>query len=423
MNSSSRVGNSIRRNFASALFGNTIYRLSQWLLIVVIARCGDVEMVGSFALAQAISAPVFLAVGLNLRVARATDVQGHWSAGQYHGLRFILNALSLALSGAIAWVATSSASFAFVTLALALSKASETSSQLSYGYYQLRERLDVMSRSLILRTFTGTAPFAIVLIQTSDLAMACLALALGWAFVTLVHDRPQESRLRTEAGETGAQGAEGATMLTLAKEAAPLGVTAGVTSVTQNIPRYIIQLSLGHAALGLFAALDYLRRVITMITSSLGDSLIARLARTAQSSRPRAFMCNILFLGGFGAAVSLVVIALAAVFGAPLTRLALGHEYVNQPVLLTLLAGTIFINFQTILSKGLQGGRQFREMFRMNLATAAGTVAFGAIAIPLWGLVGAAATLGVGYFVGCLLGAFYLRRMVLGMVEPQEAPR
>src|SRR4051794_37379557 len=76
-------GLSIRRNFSWGLVGNVAYSLVLWLLIVLLARLGTTQMVGEFALAQAIAAPVFLTLGLNLRAVRSTDVRRVWSSRQY----------------------------------------------------------------------------------------------------------------------------------------------------------------------------------------------------------------------------------------------------------------------------------------------------------------------------------------------------
>lgn len=421
MSSTASSGRSLRRNFTSILFGNSVYRLAQWLLIVIIARWGTVDMVGMFALAQAIAAPVFLTVGLNLRAARATDVYHHWSTQQYHRLRHVLNLISVALSVGIAWIVTSSAYFALVTLMLSLSKGTEATSQLTYGNFQLRERLDLMSRSMLLRTLTGITPFAIVLVLTEDLALSCLGLAIGWLVVTLLHDIPMERRLHRADRDLRVEPAPGATLLSLAKAATPLGVTAGIGSITTNVPRYAVQLALGTASLGLFAALAYLGQIVAMITGSLSDSLLGRLARTAQAGRPREFLRNLSLLSGFGVTVSIVVVIGGALFGEPLTRMLLGPEFVNQTVLVVLLAGSTFVTFQRTLARGLQGGRRFRDILVMDITTAVTTIIVAALAIPAFGLTGAAATLGAGFAAGSLVGIFFICRMVTAMRESERS--
>ncbi len=69
---------SLRRNFAWNLLGETSYSLGQWLLLVLLARLQSPEIVGQFAYALAVTAPVYLLVGLNLRVVQATDARAVW---------------------------------------------------------------------------------------------------------------------------------------------------------------------------------------------------------------------------------------------------------------------------------------------------------------------------------------------------------
>ncbi len=128
----------------------------QWVLVVVLARLGTKEMVGQFALAQALSAPVFLTVGLNLRVVRATDVRRRWTTSQYRQLRLALNAVSIVVALGIGFVFGLSQNALLVLLMICLGKSAEATSQTLYGFFQLRDRLDLVSRSLLLRALLGS---------------------------------------------------------------------------------------------------------------------------------------------------------------------------------------------------------------------------------------------------------------------------
>ncbi|MCS7287466.1 MAG: hypothetical protein RMK30_10780, partial [Anaerolineae bacterium] len=62
---------SLKANFAWTFAGNVVYALSQWGMMVSIAKFGSPEMVGRFALGLAITAPVILFTGLALRPVQA----------------------------------------------------------------------------------------------------------------------------------------------------------------------------------------------------------------------------------------------------------------------------------------------------------------------------------------------------------------
>jgi O-antigen/teichoic acid export membrane protein len=414
---------SLRRNFAWSLAGNFTYNMVQWVLVVVLARLGTKEMVGQFALAQALSAPVFLTVGLNLRVVRATDVRRRWSTGQYRQLRLALNAVSIVVALGIGLAFGLSQNALLVLLMICLGKSAEATSQTLYGFFQLRDRLDLVSRSLLLRALLGSVGFVVALVITDGLVEACAAMAAGWTLTYLLHDvRHEAALLRTDDPPARRTEDPPGTLWSLARKAAPLGVDAGVGSLATNTPRYAVQHLLGTGQLGAFAALAYLAQVVAMITGALADSVIGRLAREADRRDHRAFVRTLGILVAFGAAVSTVAGLLALVLGGPVIRALLGAEYVNQPVLVLLMAGAGLVTLQRCLGRGLQAAHRFTGVLAVDVLTLAGTVAAAVVLIPAFGLRGAAATLGLGFGVGCLLAVVLLVGVVREMRGARLAP-
>jgi hypothetical protein len=60
----------LRVNFLWMLNGNVVYAASQWGMLVVLAKLGTPQLVGEFALAPAITAPIVIGVALSLRSAK-----------------------------------------------------------------------------------------------------------------------------------------------------------------------------------------------------------------------------------------------------------------------------------------------------------------------------------------------------------------
>ena len=79
---------SLRSNFAWTFAGNAVYAAGQWALLSLIAKRGGSEMLGQYALALAITAPVAMLSHLNLRAVIATDVAGKHPFGDYLVVRF-----------------------------------------------------------------------------------------------------------------------------------------------------------------------------------------------------------------------------------------------------------------------------------------------------------------------------------------------
>src|SRR3982750_880645 len=68
---SARAPVSLRRNFVETLFGNLVYAGCQWGVLVALAKLGNPQVVGVYALALAITSPVMLLSNLQLREVQA----------------------------------------------------------------------------------------------------------------------------------------------------------------------------------------------------------------------------------------------------------------------------------------------------------------------------------------------------------------
>ena len=96
---------SLRANFVATFVGNVIFAASQWAVLSLIAKLGDNEMLGYYALALAIVTPVTMFSHLNLRAVLATDNAERHPFGDYLAVRLGTTALGLAAVSAIALAA------------------------------------------------------------------------------------------------------------------------------------------------------------------------------------------------------------------------------------------------------------------------------------------------------------------------------
>src|SRR5207249_10179214 len=73
----------LRVNFLWTLAGNVIYAACQWGILVALAKLGTPQMVGEFALALAVTAPILIGAGLSLRSVPVTDALGEYEFRDY----------------------------------------------------------------------------------------------------------------------------------------------------------------------------------------------------------------------------------------------------------------------------------------------------------------------------------------------------
>ena len=415
------VDRSIRRSFASNLVGNSLYSLSQWLLFVVLARLADPAEVGRFALLLAVSAPAFLAIGMNLRVVQATDAERRWSPADYVVVRHVVNLVASVIVIGI-FAAHGDGLLLLAGVALAGAKSVEGLSQTYYGYFQQRERHDYVAASMIARSVAGPVGFLGGYLAAEELWGACLGLMVGWLAVQRFLDRP-----RLDAMLEGAHGglprlgepAARARLVRLVRHAFPLGLDQGVSSLAVNTPRYFVQGTAGGAALGVYSTLGYLAQVISMITSSLGIVVVPRLARLQRDGRRAAFTRLLGLSTLFSVLVSMAALLAALVAGAPVIRLLLGAEYVDQPLLLVLLLGAAAVTLQRSMGRALTGARRFATFLVIDVLTLLATAVSAAVLVPAYGVIGAAWATVAGNLVGTLACLVPVRAVIVSMSAPE----
>lgn len=404
---------SLRRNFSWTFAGNLVYAASQWGVLVVIARLGTPEMVGQFALALAVTAPVVMFANLQLRAVQATDAKRAYDFSDYLGLRLLTTAAALALIVGVALLAGYRAETALVIVFVGLAKACEALSDVIFGLLQQRERMDRIAKSLMIEGPATLVVMAAVLALTGSIAAAAAAMALVWLLQLLLYDARSAMRILRAAPRPRWHAP---TLRRLAWLALPLGVTMLLISLNANIPRYVMERAWGEADLGIFAALAYLIVAGNTVVGALGQAASPRLAAYYAARDARAFRALLLRLIAIGALLGAAGVTVALLLGAPLLTLIYGPAYAAHADVFTLvmLAGGIGY-VSSFLGYGMTAARFFRAQAPLFAAVVAANALAALALIPPLGLRGAALTLlataSVQFTASLALNLYALRRI------------
>src|SRR5699024_11314235 len=86
---------SIKKNSMWNAIGSIVYALTQWGVLMTIAKLGNPEKDGIFTLGLALTAPIVLLMRFNLRVAVASDSNSDFQFSVYFSSRVIATVLFL----------------------------------------------------------------------------------------------------------------------------------------------------------------------------------------------------------------------------------------------------------------------------------------------------------------------------------------
>jgi O-antigen/teichoic acid export membrane protein len=387
---------SLRLNVSWTFAGNVFYAACQWGMLVVLAKLGSPEMVGRFALALAVTAPVFMFTNLQLRAVQATDRSHQFAFADYLRLRILSTGLAFSvIAGLAAW---SHYQFwiAAVILMVGFAKGSESISDAIYGLVQWHERMDLIARSMMLKGLVSLAAFAVTVALTRSLVMGAAALAMAWSLVLITYDfslaRKFVSTRPVPAGHhPSLPRFTRDTLLRLTRLSIPLGITATLGSLILNVPRYFIEHYAGARALGFFAAVAYLMVAGNLVTNAIAQSATPRLASLYASGEVRAFRTLLLKLCAAAAVPGIAGLLVAVLAGKLVLRLLYRADYESYSGVFTLLMiATAIYCVTAILTNAMTAARIFKPQPALLAAVMLLSAAACYFWIPAHGLAGAA---------------------------------
>lgn len=393
---------SLRRLVGWGVTGQLSYVVSQFLLLVALARYASVADVGRFGLVSAIILPIYWFFNFGVRANQATDTRGEFRFHEFLALRILASVVAYGLIVVLAFIVVDPAA-RLVMLVFGAAKGVETYSELCYGAFQRADQMSSVALSLILRGFGGTAMFWIVIAQTGSTSTAYCGLLAVWVVVAGGLDLMRALRMAHAAGDRGPVRPD--ILRRLAFSSLPLAFNALLSALQGSMPRYVTGHFLGLIALGHFTIVGYAMQAVTTIVNAIGQSIVARLAHYAMVGSRKAFLrilTRFLMLIAAGAVVTSLAML---VIGNWLLTLIFGADYAGLGRLLALVmiaSGTVAA--ATILQSGLLATRRFGDNMRIRIASFAAQLICTLIGALTLGLVGVVlGVIAAGFVQGTML--------------------
>jgi O-antigen/teichoic acid export membrane protein len=389
------------RNISWSVLGNAGYLATQWGILMLMARSGGPELVGQYTLALALTAPVMMLAGMQLRLLQGTDAENRFALSDYLGFRAITVGAALAIVGGITQVAPLSETTRDLVLIVGIIKALDLVADTFFGQWQQQERLQLICIARVGNGLVSLAGFWAISVISGDmvLGLGFSAFVSLLALIVIAAVWVMGARERSVGqGRTQSKGDDlasirpiwvSAKQLEILKLGFPLAIVAAVISVEANLPRMVINWQLGTDALGIYSAMAYGLLVGSTLMDAVGNAVSPRLAKLVQADRKREFLGTMLTLIAASSALSVVVVIVAAVMGKPLLTWIYSEQFASESSLLVLLAIAVGIQFLgTILGFGMVVVRRLKTQ---ALIYCAGLLVSIGLLIPLtarFGLLG-----------------------------------
>lgn len=397
----------LRANFSWTFFGNVAYAASQWGIVVLLAKLGTPRIVGRYSLALALTTPVMTFALLSLREVFVTDTRRDYAFREYVWVRVAAcGAAFLLLALVVPQVYVRGT--ALVVLAVAISKVFDGISDIYWGLFQQRERMDVVARSLIARNLASVVVLAAAVFLTGSLLVGALLSAAVSAATLVAYDLPRSRGLAPrDARDAGSP--PGPRRLRLLGLSLPLAVSTTLISLNVTIPRIFVESHAGEAQLGIFASIAYLMVPGITLMTSLGQAVAPRLARTYADGDSAGFWRLVGKMTALACGLGVAGLALALIAGERVLTLLYSPAYgEHSDVFVWVMIAALVQYVAVVVGFTTTATRQFRRFLLPYVAVTVVAVAASAQLIPVSGIRGAAWVLCITAAASCLIPLAFL---------------
>jgi O-antigen/teichoic acid export membrane protein len=394
----------MRRNTAWAFAGNTVYAGCQWAVFVLLVKSLPADRAGAFALATAVTGPVFVLASVRLRNLLATSADSIHVFPDYFRARLLTTSAAVAVSLLIAALVFRASGALAVVGVMAAGRACEAISDICHGLFQRELSMRTAAVGLTINALISVLLVAAALRLAPSVMLATAAYSAGSLLALAFWDLPRARVVFARAVHTVAPRADagrrsyrGAWQLLV--KASPMGLSSAVGSVQTNLPRYVITSVLGPASLAAFAAISYVTMAGHLVVNAMSQAALPMLAIDVRESRER-YHLRLGALVLVTAAAGTLAIGGALLFGGPLLTLVYGPQYGQYAdVLVWLIAATVVSFTSVFLGTGTTAQQRFGSQLIISVTS---LVVVAASIMPLvarYGLLGAAWSLLAGAIV------------------------
>lgn len=406
---------SLTKNIGFSIIGRGYYAVTQFLVIMLAARLGTLEDVGTLTLCAAIVTPLFFLATMGTRDVLTVDDLDRFSRADYTLLRLVGSILAVVISIATAFFFYGSDTAPIVASVIAFSLVKFTAAQASMNHamFQRAERSDLVAISIFVRGTVGLLAFGIMFWQTGNLPLALFCEAAAWFISYWFFEQRMLMLLKLNTPFASLSQSSMRNVGALAVWVLPVGLGLWLMRAAISVPPMVLEHIGGLAAVGLFGALAYVHTALSMIVNAMGSASAARLRRYAREKRAQDFWVLARRLTG----VSLVLGGAATLFawalGGPLLQLVFGTDYAQPQLFTIIVAASSVAQLASPLTTAVNAMQAFRWRVFISGSCLIAAIIASVFLIPAYGVFGAAWSFmasSAAYLVATLMTCWVLMR-------------
>lgn len=383
---------------------------TQLVIFAILGSVFGAEVLGGYALTLSVATPVFLLMGLSLRVLYVTAEQD-WSVNWYLRCTLVTAASCVTVALAAQLLFDTHLSFALAVLTV---KSFDLIQMSGLGVLHRNGKLASGSLFLILNAVVSCTLAGATAVISFDASTVVWASAAGsvssgaaiWVYIL--------AKLRISGGEPGR-------MMILVRRGIPLGLTSATISIALNLPTYALAAAGNLAAVAAYSVLANLRTAVNMVYGTVAQVKLHDFAESVRDDDLTRFRTHFWKALTFVAAIGIVINSITVLLGPLLVPMVFGVEADDWLLpLLYMAVGFMASGVIYVCDAGLSAWQRYHQQV-WSAAVALGVTGVLLLVVgDRIDLTFASLALAVALGSAALCKAAILSRIVFGREEDRE---
>jgi O-antigen/teichoic acid export membrane protein len=295
----------LKKNMIWNSIGTSVYTICQALTTILVVRLTNFTVAGNLSLAIAVTAIFGNLAHYNIRNYQVSDLLPKYKSSVYISTRILTCGVSFILCFVFILFNSYSLEQDVCILLYMIFRIGEIIIDTYYGIDQVAGRMDILSKSFIVRGVLILCTFVFGLLFTKSLNISVLFMGISTFVVAIIYDIPQSKHFDSVKPVF-----EFNQSMALLKECLPLAINMVIAGCIISIPRFYLQSDYSNEALGIYTSVASPILIVQVLSSYLLTPLLTALSQNIISNNIKQFIsltikCALAFIG----------IAIAAVLG------------------------------------------------------------------------------------------------------------
>lgn len=277
------------RNVQAILFslGTLGTLFAQWLISVLLPRLSGFADAGVFSLSISVLGVINIIATCNMMPFQAADRYKEYSLQTYISARYVSTALAAVALGLFALIMRYDRLQNLAFVAYYLYRFSYYMSDAYMGALQVRNRLDLVGKAMLLEGVVSFLAFVGIYLLTHNLILAMFAMAVAGGVAYFIAIRKYFCTVEPDFLTRGPLSIRES--LPLLKRCFPLMIATMLPIAFASIPKIALQKFAGSFAVGIYGSLAAPTVVLTTLGNGIFSPVITSLAELAEKRAYRAF--------------------------------------------------------------------------------------------------------------------------------------